>query len=407
MGIRSVPVSRSVLIFFSLILMLAGMLFSRALLSIGTIAFPLLCCFHGAFPQQLRQFSRQPLLVGMSLLFLVPLLSGLWSVNKAEWGGVLRIKLPLLVMPLAFAGNWTLTAKQWRSIALLFFWLVVAGAGWSFVQFLLDPVLLTKGYSQAKTIPTPLENDHVRFSWLVTVAIMGLAYMWKAYRLNRWLYGAAGLFLLAYLHLLAARTGLLAFYLFVAVLLVYQLTRLRLGRALGLLALALLLPVAAWFLFPTIQKRYWYFLYDLSHVRTGQYLPGSNDGNRVMSIRAGWDILQTHPGGVGAGDLKDTTLAWYARQLPAMLESDKFYPSSEWLVYGGFAGWAGVAVFSLALLLPFFQKLRREHVFWISLNIIAASSFLFDIGLEVQFGVFLYAFIVLWWWRWLQEEPEV
>jgi hypothetical protein len=30
-----------------------------------------------------------------------------------------------------------------------------------------------------------------------------------------------------------------------------------------------------------------------------------------------------------------------------------------------------------------------------------AFSFLFDIGLEAQFGVFVYAFIVLWWWKWL------
>ena len=35
------------------------------------------------------------------------------------------------------------------------------------------------------------------------------------------------------------------------------------------------------------------------------------------------------------------------------------------------------------------------------LNVTIAVSFLFDIALEVQFGVFLYSFIVLWWWKWL------
>jgi hypothetical protein len=40
------------------------------------------------------------------------------------------------------------------------------------------------------------------------------------------------------------------------------------------------------------------------------------------------------------------------------------------------------------------------------LNIIAAFSFLFDIGLEVQFGVFIYSFLVLWLWKWRMEEAR-
>ena len=30
-------------------------------------------------------------------------------------------------------------------------------------------------------------------------------------------------------------------------------------------------------------------------------------------------------------------------------------------------------------------------------------GFVFDIGLEVQFGIFIYSFIVLWWWKWLKQ----
>jgi hypothetical protein len=87
-----------------------------------------------------------------------------------------------------------------------------------------------------------------------------------------------------------------------------------------------------------------------------------------------------------------------------MLESDKLYPSSEWLIYGAAAGWLGVLVFTGVMLAPLFIKTKTNHFFWISLNSILALSFLFDIGLEVQFGVFLYAFVVLWWWKWLSPE---
>jgi hypothetical protein len=38
------------------------------------------------------------------------------------------------------------------------------------------------------------------------------------------------------------------------------------------------------------------------------------------------------------------------------------------------------------------------------INITAGFSLLFDIGLEVQFGVFVYSFIVLWLYQWLSRN---
>jgi hypothetical protein len=52
------------------------------------------------------------------------------------------------------------------------------------------------------------------------------------------------------------------------------------------------------------------------------------------------------------------------------------------------------------MIIPFLLSVKNK-LWWIMLNATIAVSFLFDIGLEVQFGVFLYSFIVLWWWKWL------
>jgi hypothetical protein len=70
-------------------------------------------------------------------------------------------------------------------------------------------------------------------------------------------------------------------------------------------------------------------------------------------------------------------------------------------MYAGFAGWAGLVLFFVIMLFPFFERGKTNYFFWFVLNFVVAFSFLFDIGLEVQFGVFVYAFIVLWWWKWL------
>jgi hypothetical protein len=159
----------------------------------------------------------------------------------------------------------------------------------------------------------------------------------------------------------------------------------------------------AWLVLPTFRNRLSYFFYDIAHVQQQAYLPGSNDGNRARSLEAGWALLKDHPLGVGAGDVQSEADKWYTTHIPGILPEDKIYPSSEWLVYGAMAGWPAVLVFTAVMVLPLFVRHIKYRLFWILLNGITAFSFLFDVGLEVQYGVFLYAFLVLWWWKWMKK----
>ena len=146
-----------------------------------------------------------------------------------------------------------------------------------------------------------------------------------------------------------------------------------------------------------------YIVYDASFIQKNQYLPGSNDGARVMSLKAGWQVLSQHPMGAGAGDIRHEADKWYAVHMPEIISTDKFFPCSEWLMYGGFAGWPGVILFTAIMVFPLFLRVRNHRIFWIAFHATAAFSFAFDIGIEVQYGVFLYAFISMWWWKWLNE----
>jgi O-antigen ligase len=405
MGITVKPV-RQQLIFLSILLMIVALFTSRALLSVGTILFLLFTCVHSGFRQQIMLFLRNPFLVFLTLLFIIPFLSWFWSQDKEMWGRFARVKLPLLLLPLAFAGNWRLSAKQWKQAGLAFILLAVAGSCWSLWQYFQNTGAIHEGYLRAKVIPTPLGNDHVRYSLLVCIALMTSILLFKQLPQKKWkiTLGVTSIFFIIYLHVLSARTGLIAFYIFLVLAAVYLLFRERKNKwSLVLLAIMILLPFAAWYLLPTFQNRIRYIIYDFSYIKTATYLPGANDGNRILSIKAGWDILKNNPWGVGSGDVVPETWAWYERNIPGMLETDKFFPSSEWLMYGGTAGWIGVILFTTVMLLPFFQKNISEPFFWFSLNTITVFSFLFDIGLEVQYGVFIYGFIILWWWKWLKQ----
>jgi O-antigen ligase len=390
-----------------LMLSVLSLFVSRAGLSISMIAFVALTTIHRGIGAQLRRLIKEPVLAGMSLLFLVPLVSGLWSANTGEWTGALQIKLPLLVFPIAFAGTWQLSQQQWRILALFFLTCVAAGAGWSLSIYASDFQKHNEAFLYARTFPTPLGNDHVRFSWLVSAGTLAIIIIWRnSAPWLRWVLATLFFFFALYLHVLAARTGLGAFYIVLAAL-AGRYAWHRRSPALGIVLIVTLAaaPVLAWKFLPSFHNRVQYILYDLNFVKGGTYNPGANDGNRFLSIRAGLDLLRNYPGGVGFGDIFPATNDWYDTHHPGMQTADRFYPSSEWLIYGVGAGWCGLLLFSLCMVLPLLQSRLQHRFWWIILNASAAFSFLFDIGLEVQYGVYLYVFLILWWWKWLTPDP--
>lgn len=405
-----IPLQRQQLLWATILVMWISLFISRAFLSISLMLFVAAACVHKDIGKQLIRFVKTPLLVGISLLFLLPFISGLWSSNTDQWQDIMRIKLPLLILPIAFAGSWQLSKKQWAYIAIVLAALIFIATGWSMTQYILHRTQLHQAYLQAKVIPTPLENDHVRFSWLVAIGVV-ICYILVTYskkRLLQIVFAAVGIWFIIYLHILSARTGLLSFYI---ILLLYGLwllfTQKHIVRSILVAVILISMPLIAWYVFPTFQNRIKYFVYDFSYVKSHTYLPGANDGNRVLSLKAGAAILQQYPLGVGAGDVTDSTLYWYHTHIHHMLPTDQLVlPSSEWLIYGAAAGWPGIIVLTIVMFVPLFiTHIRNRFAGW-AISMTAAASLLFDIGLEVQYGVFLYAVILLSYWKWATQKER-
>lgn len=401
---------RSRIIFILLLIMMIALFFSRGILSVSIMAFVIASLFHKDILNHFRKFLSSPLLWGMSLLFFLPLLTGLWSENKTDWLDVIRIKLPLLFLPLAFAGPLLISAKKWEWLGFVFILLILGATIWSLFHYTADIAQANEGYLRSKSIRTPLENDHVRFSWLVAVAILLASWFCiresEKNKLLSWSLGIVGGWMIVYLHILAARTGLFSFYILILVTSGWLLWR-KLKWSYGLLLLGslLLLPLIAYFTLPTFQNRVKYIRYEFDFFKHADYRPGFNDGIRLISINAGWQLVKQKPlAGTGFGDIQAETNKWYQEHYPQMIPADRISPSSEWMIYGVGAGTIGLLAFLYVMAIPFFIGLN--HPLWWMLNLVTAFSFLFDIGLEVQFGVFIYSFIVLWWYNWIRAEGE-
>jgi hypothetical protein len=72
-------------------------------------------------------------------------------------------------------------------------------------------------------------------------------------------------------------------------------------------------------------------------------------------------------------------------------------------MYGAGCGIPGFIIFTAVMCIPFLTRIKDRLHWWI-LNSTAAFSFVADIGLEVQYGVFVYCLIVLWWWKRAETE---
>jgi O-antigen ligase len=304
-------------------------------------------------------------------------------------------------LPLAFCFFKIKDKRHFEILSWLFILFIAIGTSWSFGQYVGDTAATHESYLRAKVIPTWFEDDHVRFSWAVVIALILLYTIkpifsrqkfQKVYLAIKWILIA---WLIFYLHILAAKTGLICLYLAATIFLFYE--QKSKWKIAGILFFLLLLPVTAYYVIPTFHNRVDYILYDFSFYSRGDYAGGFPDGARILSIKGGLKILQENfLTGTGYGDVWQTMQAWYDTYYPAIPMHDRLFPSNQWLVYGCAVGIFGILLFTLTVITPFFMTRYNKSVAWIAFHATAIICFLTEMNLEGQHGVFLYCFFAMW-----------
>ncbi len=388
-----------------IILMWAGLLWSRALLSMSMIAILLIGVIsYGREAWSMIRTSRW--LQGMLILFLIPFISLLWSADKLQWWSAVQVKFPLLLMPflIPLFRSFDKTTVS-KLLALLCFFILLSSI-YSYAEFFFNPSI-TSDYLKSKVLRVAMSGDHVRYAWLLVIV-----YAWTLYELQKgeWSrpFRITGYLFLAYLaifiHVLSAKTGILGFYMVSLIAIFYLIPQ---KKKLWSLLLIVAIPLLAWFLLPSFQNRARFVLWDFQNYSRGSYTEGLSDGPRVLSYQAGLSIMKLNPVlGVGAGDVLAQTKTWYSEHADYLKDYERLLPSSELLMYGTAAGIFAALACLVIFLLPFFMKGYRQNMLWLSFHAICFVGFLYEIGLEVQYGVFLYAFFSCWFYSRLSPPAE-
>ncbi len=394
----------------SIAVMWTGLFWSRAMLSIGMGLFILSAMASGSIREKWNHFKSNPYLWMMSLLFMVPLISGLWSTDKARWLSILQDKFPLLAIPFCSIVLKEIPKNTLRKLIYYGLTIVIVSMLKTLSLFVTRAADLEKIYLEAKVLSADMGNDHVRYGWVLAVVFAWLLHRWMRSTAYTKPHEKKGLLLFAiliafFLHLVSSRTGLLGSYIAVIMALIFHFRRPVVRNATAML---MMIPLTAWFLIPTFRNRLKFTIWDFQHYTRGGYTEGLSDTPRILSLRAGTAVFSEHPmAGTGFGDLRQSIDIWYGQHAPFMKAYEQLLPSNEALLYAAAAGISGMFVFVLAAILPFFLPTHRRSYLWMTFHAIAVATFLYEIGIETQFGVFIYAFLGCWIYQYCEPVSDI
>jgi O-antigen ligase len=386
---------------FCIMAIFLGMLYARALASIALVGF----CANGLLVnnvvEKCKQLIKQPWYISWVAVVAMVAISGLWSNNIVQWQQVCWVKLPLVIMPIGFFALAPLSKIKFATISLAIVALITTGTIYSMVLFLKNKAVNIANYQFAKVLPTPFDADHIHFSFCIAICLL-LLYKVIFYIRQSWLgivIMVCATWLVIYLHILAAKTGLLFFYSTLCIIAIHTLF-IKSNVKQGLLTLSILitLPVLAWFVSPTFKARMQYIVYDLTQFKNTNYVEGLSDGSRIRSVKAGSQLFMSNwLIGTGYGDVTDHMKAYYNHMKPVPKAYEQIDPSSELVMYAAGCGIVGLIIFLLFMYMPFKEGKVYKDITWYILCLCITIFFLYEIPLEGQFGVSLICFFFLWW----------
>ncbi len=417
-GIRSFldKLNIPALAFFFCCLIIGGLFttnFLRTLSSIGTIGLALTAIASLAKNKTLANLQKYPWFTGFILIYILHL-SGLLYPETADPKTLHRdlvMKLPLLILPFAFAVLPPLPKIRLKQLYLVFLVCVFLGSLYSAGYYLSHFQAVNEMYKHSEVMETP--TNHVRYSLMVGFAILiGFKFLREGFYLFRpsekWVLLLITGWLFIFLHMLAVRSGLVAFYVVTALGLGFDFFFRRKYRSSFLIGIGLLLSlVLAFFTLPTFYNKFFLTIEDVQSVSEEESAHDYSIAGRVYSFKVASEVIKENLfTGVGIGNLDEELGKKYEVMFPEILERGHILPHNQFIFILTVFGLIGFLIYLLCFYYPFFTFVGRFNPLFLFHYLIISFSFLFETTLETQVGLnYCLLFILLPLWYYRSNEP--
>jgi O-antigen ligase len=396
-----INVAPKTICWLGLALMAVSLTTSKVGLSLGSA----LILIAGLWQWAQNRFVFKPgdhrLALATASLFLLSVIGFFVTENKAMWLDDLRIKLPLLVVPLGLSLCMPFSNKAIHGVLGFFIITQIIVAGASLFVAYSDYASMFQRVSANASVPIITGLNHIYFGPALGLAgLIGLNWGWRqSDRRLKLLFMSGGLICAIFLHLFTSRTGFLAFYAGIGGWIIWLMVQKK-AWLLGIAAVTLIacIPVLAYHTVPTFKKRVHVTTWDIEQFflrsdgeNQGDY-SGLTVGLRFVAWKASYQIWQSSPMlGTGLGDIEQDLLKEYQR-MGVQAKGEQLLKSShnQYMEYLAGAGVLGItwllAVFALPL---FIRPSNSESLLWIHTAMLVAAC-LSESFLERQVGLAFY-----------------
>ncbi len=363
-----------------MIISLAGLYFSRALLSIATV----LWLVYGIIEwiRQKEKISKQPLAI-WAIAFPMLSLLGSWQSSWSHPQNQ-QILLTALGYPAWALGLLAIKdPQQWKRIRVGWVIGAIIGLCYPLIAFVGDMQGNIQSLGSGKALPVFMDTDHVRFGILLVSAVTVNWILLKEDPANKWL-KISLFFLIAGVLFTAIRTAwVLLFTLFMGWILLESKKK--------MIALFLLIIVGAIsYQIPTVKNKIHYTLYDFEQYNQNGYNPNYSDGARRAINQVSWKAIQEKGfSNMGWAVIPDRLQEEFKNSTQGS-ETNFGWPFNQWLFWWMGVGFGGMLLFTLWLCYPLLYAWRKTNASIAIWTLAIAASCLVECTINYQYGTLLH-----------------
>jgi hypothetical protein len=369
------------------IIMLGGLFFSRAILSLSQVVWAIWICIdifkNGRLTNTLPAWSVWVMVIG---------LLGCWQA-PFTWSHFDYL-LTLLMYPIAFhvcSRVSSQTLQKW-----IIYCGIAAGVGilYALVQYSKTSAQWQQAYGLGKSLPTFMDTDHVRFGIFLSGTAMLVLLLTKFSIRTRIL---ICILLVASIAFMAVRTAWVSTSIIAICFLVFLSLSKRKSKQLlklGLLCMALFaMAVAAYQLFPTVQQKWAYTQYDWKQYTGDTSNMRYSDGaRRIINTLAYKEITEKGTANKGWAGIAPTLQQSFEQAFPQTPVTFR-WPFNQWLFWWMGAGLLGMLLFTGWMFYPILRGIQKKQWTPVAWTLAIAASCLVESTLSLQYGVWMHAWI--------------
>jgi O-antigen ligase len=379
---------------FLLCAVILGVFFSPAINSIATGLLLLNWLIDGNLKEKFIQIRSNKALLAILAIFGIHLLGLLYTSNFTYALKDLRIKLPILLIPIVFATTPKLNEKQFFFFLKFFIMVALASSLYSFYIYM---NVLGKEIKELREISTFI--SHIRLSLLNCIAAFACFYLvyknWdKKFSIENIFASLIGVWLFIFNGILGARMGILVFFILIALGVFYIVYKKKnWWLRIGLIVFIIALPFISYYGINSVKYRVDEVKREFEVYEKTKNPSDKSIIQRFVYWKIGYELIKKDPLiGVGTGDIADAYKEFYKKDSMGLSEIRQHRAHNQFLTILITFGIIGFSIFMFGLIYPMIKLKKYRDYFYIVFFISFMLSMTMEDTIETQAGVTFYAF---------------